>query len=66
MTPLSFSYLIALSFPTNFTLQSLTCSTLVQSFITDPKTRKKDKNKLVLDILTQEWEKKPLRDELYI
>jgi len=34
--------------------------------MTDRKTREKAENKLALDILTQAWEKKPLRDELYI
>ena len=46
--------------------QSLTHFVLVQSFMTDRKAKEKDENKLALDIMSRAWEKKPLRDELYV
>lgn len=39
---------------------------MVQSFMTDRKAKEKDENRLALEILTRAWDKKQLRDELFI
>lgn len=34
--------------------------------MTDRKAKERDENKLALEIMTRAWERKPLRDELFI